>query len=704
MKNHHYMLFLWAFLMPFHALKAEEINTGFEFSDTSGFFTLTSGSATASFSGGEAKSIGNFSLYHSGMNAWMINPGTTGEIAINPPAQTISVYFRVQSGNNASVLELLDGDGQILISFPGSSSNWTEVVADAAFLGKSIAKVVLRNQSAQGYAVLDDLSLLTSDEPVEQRLDNPIPETIQKGSIRLRLKQIATGLTAPNWAIAAPGDSGHLYVGDQDGKIWRINLADSDKTVFLDLSDRLVPLGAFGEGTFDERGLLGFAFHPQFAENGLVYTYTSEPADDASDFSTIPEGASANHRSVIREWKLALPGLNENPVPVSTERVLLTVDQPQFNHNAGGLNFGPDGMLYVAFGDGGGADDRDGQIFAGGAIIGHGENGNGQNTANPLGSLLRIDPMGNNAANGQYGIPADNPFVGSAPVLNEIYAYGFRNPFRFSFDTVTGALVLADVGQNDIEEVNLVQPGLNYGWSTKEGSFVFDPNGDEAGFVTHGVTTANLIDPIVQYDHDEGTAIIGGFVYRGNAMPVLQQAYIFGDVARTGEGDGRLFYTAGNEILELDLTLRDEPGFWVLGFGQDAHGEIYVLGNAGGVPFGTEGSVYKLVPNAEFSAGFLDIPAVDVLSDNSGSTAFRARFQLVEGSDPLRFVLADAEKLNDGFLGDNAQFDSQTATLTLPFVNVVQAGKTISTYAAELQRVPDQPVLTFELKQATLLK
>ena len=228
-----------------------------------------------------------------------------------------------------------------------------------------------------------------------QRLDDPIPAPIQKGSIRLRLKQIASGLTAPNWAISIPSDPEHLYVGDQDGKLWRINLTTHHKEVFLDFTDVLVPLGAFGSGSFDERGFLGFAFHPRYTENGLLYTCTSEPAGDSSDFSTLPAGATPNHRSVIREWRL---NFIRSPLVVEEVRVLLTVDQPQFNHNAGALNFGPDGMLYVAFGDGGGADDRDGQNFAGSPIIGHGSDGNGQNPGNPLGSLLRIDPAGNNSS------------------------------------------------------------------------------------------------------------------------------------------------------------------------------------------------------------------------------------------------------------------------------------------------------------------
>ena len=361
-------------------------------------------------------------------------------------------------------------------------------------------------------------------------------------------------------------------------------------------------------------------------------------------------------------------------------------------------------MLYIALGDGGGADDRDGQEFIGNPIIGHGATGNGQNTGNPLGSLLRIDPTGNNSNNGQYEIPVDNPFAGSDTVLDEIYAYGFRNPFRFSFDSASGALVLADVGQNDIEEVNLIQAGGNYGWGLKEGSFRFEPNGNDAGFVTSAAVSGNFIDPVVQYDHDEGTAIIGGFIYRGSAAPALQQTYIFGDVAKTGSGDGRIFYSDGTQILELGLTERDQPGFWVLGFGQDSDRELYVLGNTTGTPFDTTGAVYKLVPNARFDAAFLEIPAVDVLIDNDMSGVYRARLQLVEGSNPLRFELMQAEKLTENFRGDNALFNQTTSELNLPFVDIVGIGNSISTYAGELQLIPDLPVLTFELKQALLVK
>lgn len=218
-----------------------------------------------------------------------------------------------------------------------------------------------------------------------------------------------------------------------------------------------------------------------------------------------------------------------------------------------------------------------------------------------LGTILRIDPSGSNSANGQYGIPADNPFVGQSGFVDEIYAYGLRNPYRFSIDSLTGDMYIADVGQNDIEEIHLGVAGANYGWNLKEGSFCFDPNGNDAGFVTvcePGQVPADLVDPIAEYDHDEGTAIIGGFVYRGESIPALQGRYIFGDWARTFLGNnGRLFYLdEDNQINEFRLYGQAELGLALNGFGQDAQGEVYVLANATGTPFGDTGVVLRIAP------------------------------------------------------------------------------------------------------------
>ena len=343
--------------------------------------------------------------------------------------------------------------------------------------------------------------------------------------------------------------------------------------------------------------MLGVAFHPQYDTNGRLYTYTSEPVTATADFSTIPDGEEANHQSVITEWKVPNPQNRDSVVNPASARILLRIDQPQFNHDGGAINFGPDKKLYISLGDGGGADDEG---------IGHSSVGNGLDLSNVLGTILRIVPRGSNSRNGQYGIPITNPFLGHNAIPNEIYAYGFRNPFRFSFDRENGRLFVGDVGQSDIEEINVVKKGGHYGWRIKEGTFFFDPNGDDRGFVTRKARglPSGMIDPIAQYDHDEGLAIIGGFVYRGASIPELRGRYVFGDFSQNfSSNDGRLFYLGGPDenfkILEFPLKDRVELGLTLLGFGQDTDGELYVLGNTTGVPFGETGVVLKIISPKE---------------------------------------------------------------------------------------------------------
>ncbi len=423
--------------------------------------------------------------------------------------------------------------------------------------------------------------------------EDVIADTIPASQVPIALETVADGFTSPVWATNAPGDKLRLFVVDQVGTITAISLHPGknarvpDRLEVLDVGagglGLLVELGAFGPGTFDERGLLGLAFHPDFRKNGLIYTYSSEPASGPADFSTMPEGVAPNHQSVVREWRIPDPKRPDSVVDPSSSRVLMTIDEPQFNHNAGALNFGPDGMLYIAVGDGGNADDQG---------DGHAPGGNGQDLSdgNVLGKILRIDPLGSNAANGSYGIPSDNPFVGE-PGADEIYAYGFRNPFRFSFDRHTGDLIAADVGQNDIEEVDVVTSGGNYGWPIKEGSFLFDQNGSDPGFTTEfspGVP-AGLIDPIAEYDHDEGISVTGGFVYRGARVKQLQGSYVFADWL------SRLFHLADDgSIAELSPVNRDGVGVNITGFGQDGRGELYVLGQPGFAPVGTDGVVMRI--------------------------------------------------------------------------------------------------------------
>ncbi len=441
-----------------------------------------------------------------------------------------------------------------------------------------------------------------------QPLDNPIPDPIVHGDIAIELELIAGGMAAPNLVTHARDGSGRLFIVDQAGQVRIHQNGGLLDTPFLDVGDRLVKLGVFGTqdpfSDFDERGLLGLAFHPQFDVPdtpgfGKLYTYTSEPVSGRADFTVeIPDGRSFDHQSVVSEWRI--DGGNANVVDPGSRREIMRIDQPQFNHNAGMIEFGPDGQLYIALGDGGGADDTDGQEFFGEPLVGHGKDGNGQNINNVLGSMLRIDPLGNNSANGQYGVPGDNPFVNGEGV-DEIWASGLRNPFRFSFDRDTGDLLLADVGQNDIEEINRISKGgQNFGWKLMEGSFLFNANGNDDGFVEEDDGRfPDLVRPIGEYDHDEGLSVIGGFTYRGSAIPELQGMHVFGDFSTDFfSPGGRLFYMdpATGEINELMLGLDNrELGLFIKGFGEDENGELYLAAGTNLGPFEDFGEVYRIV-------------------------------------------------------------------------------------------------------------
>lgn len=448
------------------------------------------------------------------------------------------------------------------------------------------------------------VSIIGLASPALANHADPIPEKIPVSDADFELELVADGFTTPVLGIHAPRNNKQLFVVDQVGTITAVKLEPNrhggvpDSFTFLDVgpngADLLVPLGAFGAGSFDERGLLGLAFDPDYRKNGLIYTYTSEPLDSGTpDFTTLADDEPREDNaslSVIRQWRVDKPRQRGSVVDSGSSRVLLRIEQPQFNHNGGDIAFGPDSALYIALGDGGMADDQG---------AGHPEGGNGQDLSegNVLGKILRIDPQGSNSANGQYGIPAANPFVGQEGA-DEIFAYGFRNPFRMSFDSKTGDLYAADVGQNDIEEVDIVVSGGNYGWPIKEGTFLFDMNGDEAGFTTDdspGVP-AGLIDPIAQYDHDEGVSVTGGFVYRGNRVKDLRDTYVFGDFTTSFAGPlGRLFHIDDNgELAEL-VPASGPVGMFISGFGQDRKGELYVMGQQGFTPVGTTGQVFKLV-------------------------------------------------------------------------------------------------------------
>jgi glucose/arabinose dehydrogenase len=412
-------------------------------------------------------------------------------------------------------------------------------------------------------------------------------ESIAMGSIEVRLVEVASGFNSPLKAVTAPGINGSIFVVEQTGKIFRVELDTGNKTLFHDVGPELVSISP----GYDERGLLGLAFHPNFRNNGLFYTYQSEPArtiqDEEVDFSTVVPPFKPEHRSMVVEYKALDPSCNSR---IQKQETLLVIDQPQSNHNGGDIAFGLDGFLHIALGDGGGANDQG---------PGHGLRGTGRDNTNILGSILRVDPLGNNSANGKYGIPSDNPFVAiDNPGVDEIFAYGFRNPYRMSFDASTGELYVGDVGQNLIEEVDIAVKGGNYGWNWKEGRFHFyNPiSGNYVSNVAPPGLPIDLVDPIIEYNHDDGISVIGGYVYRGSEISALSNHYIFGDFSGSNLSTptGRLFYQDRSTEHLRELSFSDPISDYVTGFGQDVENELYVVSNDQFGPSGLEGKLLRL--------------------------------------------------------------------------------------------------------------
>lgn len=341
------------------------------------------------------------------------------------------------------------------------------------------------------------------------------------GSIKLDL--VAKGLSLPVHLSGAGDGSGRLYVVEQDGVVRIIDAGRLLPEPFLDIEDRVRGGG--------EKGLLSLVFHREFAKNRTFFVnYTSS------------EGGL--HTRISRFQ--ASTALAASP---ASEKVLLKIDQPYGNHNGGQIAFGPDGMLYVGMGDGGSANDP---------------KGNGQKLETLLGAMLRIDVS--EAANDRpYSVPPSNPFVAAGAARPEIWAYGLRNPWRFSFDRGTGALWLADVGQNRREEVNVVRKGGNYGWNVVEGDICTPA-------VNRTCDKDRFDAPVWTYGHDEGQSVTGGFVYRGAKIPALCGVYVFGDYM-SGTIWGLLYrdgaVKAVRKLAELDGGLS--------AFGEDDDLELYVL-------------------------------------------------------------------------------------------------------------------------------
>lgn len=406
------------------------------------------------------------------------------------------------------------------------------------------------------------------------------------GGPQVGLEPVASGFAAPIEFVSAQDGTGRMFLVDQTGLV---KIVKSDGTVldepFLDLRDRMVGLNS----GYDERGLLGLAFHPGFSENGRAFAFYSAPLRPGA-----PKGWSCtNHLSEFTVF-----ADDPNKADVNSEKVLLVVDKPQLNHNGGTITFGPDGYLYVPLGDGGGAND---------AGAGHAASGNGQDTGSILGKILRID-VDNVSRDKPYGIPADNPFVGQEGVLPEIYALGFRNPWRITFDTKGDrSLFVSDAGQNLWEEVDQVAKGGNYGWNIREGTHCFDPgNPNESPQSCPDVDSRGLklSDPVIEYGHDRGSVVVGGYMYRGKALPEFAGKYIFGDWSNGfSRGNGTLLLaTPSSEGLwhleEIGIAgyAGGRVGSFIRSFGMDDQGEIYVLTSDQAGPTGTTGKILKLVP------------------------------------------------------------------------------------------------------------
>jgi glucose/arabinose dehydrogenase len=425
----------------------------------------------------------------------------------------------------------------------------------------------------------------------QQPAPGPIPTPIPKATANpISLQSIASGLTAPVDMAFAPGDPSKIFVVEQPGQIKTVINGVVQPTPFLDLTGTIVPMRA----GYDERGLLGLAFDPKFNDSTStgfhrLFTWESLPTAPNPTYPLTTPG-SLDHQQALVSYKISAS--NPNVVDTSTRQILYTSYHPSFNHDGGTLAFGPGGYLFFGEGDGGGGND-----FNSGANTGHNPTiGNAQDVNSPLGKVHRIDVYGNNSANGLYGIPSDNPFAAGGGV-KEIYAKGFRNPYRFSFDG--NRLIMADVGQDNIEEIDDVVLGGNYGWNVKEGTFPFTPSTGNIGPNAPG-SPAGLIDPLAEYDHDEGIAIVGGFVYHGIKLPFLQGKYVFGDFSKSfSSPQGRLFFADLNngDIREFALTGGDLPlGMFVKGMGRGPDGEIYLMASTVLAPTGTTGQILALVP------------------------------------------------------------------------------------------------------------
>jgi len=368
----------------------------------------------------------------------------------------------------------------------------------------------------------------SSSSPAPAAPAPPAAPPPPSGPLVLTLTPVLSGLNSPVDLQNAADGSGRLFVVEQQGQIRIVSNNSLVPTPFLDITS-LVDFGG-------EKGLLGLAFHPAYSQNRRF-------------FVNYDRVVSGQMQTVIAEFQTSAS--NPNQADPNSQRILFTVNQPFPNHKGGQLAFGPDGFLYIGLGDGGSAGDP---------------LGNAQNRQVLLGKMLRID-VDHTSPGLQYAIPSDNPFLNGVD-RGEVWAYGLRNPWRFSFDVPSGRLFVADVGQDKFEEIDILQKGGNFGWNIMEGLHCFKPSS--------GCNMAGLILPITEYDHSQGDAVIGGYVYRGPAIPRLSGTYLFSDFE-----SGTIWGLTENSTGQWTRSQLISGGRNISSFGRDEAGELYVLDYSG---------------------------------------------------------------------------------------------------------------------------
>ena len=428
---------------------------------------------------------------------------------------------------------------------------------------------------------------------------NPVSEKITTSDITLLLAEQfivpASSEAAPISRINQMGTtaSGRLFIHDLRGPLYEIK-NDTELSLYIDLSKNLEN---FIDNPGKGAGFASWAFHPDFDNNGLFYATHSEPANSAQADFEMPDSIKVAMQFVLTEWKTDNP---KAEVFSGSHRELLRVDMASGAHTFQQIAFNPlakrntpdYGLLYLGIGDAGTA--LRGYTFL------------CDNFTKIWSKVLRINPLGHNSTNGNYGIPVDNPFVNEAEALPEIWASGFRNPHRFCWDeTGSGKMLITNIGQHSLEEVNLGIAGADYGWPYREGTFLFDPSANPELVYPLPADDHGYTYPVIQYDHDEGSAVSGGFVYSGKSMPMLRGKYIFGDISR-----GMLFYSEVSDIVDgqqapiyrlkvaIDGKATDNMESITgskrvdLRIGQDSEGEIYIFSKA-------NGAVYKVVDHLD---------------------------------------------------------------------------------------------------------